>query len=223
MGEQTTFNVFDQFAGCFVPYGLLALKKTSAGAKICYSLLAQQANARGVTQLNITLVATTLGEPESSIIRYLQELEQLRLIESSRGNANAEDVRISFPRHPWLRGQALLSPVPVPVSDQSENQAHLFAVEAAPSQASSVEETATNVGAAINGSSTPKSRRRRRRYGRPRSRHTYEDCLAFVTYQKEVQGRWWLYDLDRLAEFLYFTGQQDDDVSAYLSEVKNAA
>jgi hypothetical protein len=44
MKEQ--FNVFHQFAGCFVPYGLLSLKRLSAGAKICYSLLAQEANAQ---------------------------------------------------------------------------------------------------------------------------------------------------------------------------------
>ena len=222
MKERSTFNVFHGFAGCFLPYGLLALGRLSAGAKICYSLLAQQANARGFTQLNVPLITTALGEPESGVIRYLQELEQMTLIETSRGNANAEDVRVSFPRHPWLVGVATPSHSSPPTGRQREEQPQLFAVESAPPPVALIEETATEKRAAAPAPPV-RAKRRRRRYGRPRSRHTYEDCLAFVTYQKEVQGRWWLYDLDRLAEFLYFSGQQDDDVSAYLSEVRNAA
>lgn len=221
MKEQSALNLFHQFAGCFVPYGLLALKRVSLGAKVCYSLLAQQANALGITQLNIPLVATALGEPELSIIRYLQELEQIRLIESSRGNANKEDVRISFPRHSWLTGQAALSQPLTSTDDQEGTQPQLFAVESSSPQAAEREETIASKGSVT--TSPARAKRRRRRYGRPRSRHTYEDCLAFVTYQKEVQGRWWLYDLDRLAEFLYFSGQQDDDVSNFLREVKNVA
>ncbi len=188
-------------------------------------MLAQQANARGFTQLNVPLVATALGEPETSVIRYLQELEQLTLIETSRGNANAEDVRVSFPRHPWLTARVAVPSQPSPPTDRPrEEQPQLFAVASAPPPpVAEVEEAATEKRAAALAPPPARPKRRRRRYGRPRSQHTYEDCLAFVTYQKEVQGRWWLYDLDRLAEFLYFSGQQDDDVSAYMSEVRNAA
>ncbi len=152
MKEQFTFNVFHQFAGCFVPYGLLALRRSSAGAKLCYSLLAQQANARSVTQLNIPLIATALGEPESNVIRYLQELEQQNLIESSRGNSNVEDVRISFPRHPWLMGQnsALSEPHSL-TTERGENQPRLFALESAtPQVAIVVEEPTTSENAPIN-------------------------------------------------------------------------
>lgn len=101
MKESSQFNVFHQFAGCFVPHGLLSIRNLSASAKICYALLAQQSNARGMAQLNLPLLATSIGESERLAVCYLVELEESGLIESARGNVNKEDVRISFPRHPW--------------------------------------------------------------------------------------------------------------------------
>lgn len=98
--EPLQFNVFHQFAGCFIPHGLLSKKNLSAGAKVCYALLAQQANARGATQLNLPLLAASLGESERNTVRYLVELEESGLVESARGNVNKEDVRISFPPSP---------------------------------------------------------------------------------------------------------------------------
>lgn len=220
MKEQ--FNVFHQFAGCFVPYGLLSLKRLSAGAKVCYSLLAQQANARGVTQLNLPILAAFLGESEANIIRYLIELEEARLIGSSRGNANKEDVRIFFPHYPWLVGYAEPhrdSFAPSQVSTTKDPQPRLFAVESALAQAATEGQAITDK----KPGQFSRQRRRRRWFGRPRSRHSLETCLSFITYQKEVLGRRSIYDPEGLAESIYHTGKQDDEIDDFLAEQSNAA
>lgn len=222
MKESSQFNIFYQFAGCFVPNGLLSLKNLSAGAKVCYSLLAQQANARGTTQLNLLLLASSVGESERVVVRYLIELEESGLIESARGNVNKEDVRISFSRHPWLtRNTASAQAATAILVAQSvrETQPRLFAVESAFPQDSMDEQT----GAAAKPPSSPRSKRRKRWFGRPRSRHSFETCLKFITYQKEVLGRRGIYNPEGLAESLYHTGSQDDEISEWLDEQANAA
>lgn len=198
------------------------MKNLSAGAKVCYALLAQQANARGATQLNLPLLAASVGEPERTTVRYLVELEESGLIESARGNVNKEDVRISFPHHPWLTRNASsvqtvnASPA-VPAAE--ETQPRLFAVESVLQQT-----TAEAAPDAARKSVTPsRSKRRKRWFGRPRSRHSFETCLKFVTYQKEVLGRRSIYDPDGLAESLYHTGSQDDEISDWFDEQANAA
>jgi hypothetical protein len=220
--ESSQFNVFHQFAGCFVPHGLLALKNLSAGAKLCYAVLAQQANARGVSQLNLPLLAASIGESERIAVRYLVELEESGLIESSRGNVNKEDVRISFSRHPWLTrntasAQAATA-IPV-VQSVEETQPRLFAVESAFPQPS----MEGKAGATAKPASSSRSKRRKRWFGRPRSRHSFETCLKFITYQKEVLGRRSIYDPEGLAESLYHTASQDDEISDWLDEQANAA
>ena len=65
--------------------------------------------------------------------------------------------------------------------------------------------------------------RRKRWFGRPRSRHSFETCLKFITYQKEVLGRRRIYDPEGLAESLYHTASQDDEISDWLDEQANAA
>ena len=219
--EPVHFNVFHQFAGCFVPYGLLSLKRLSAGAKLCYSMLSQQANARGATQLNLPMLAATLGEPEGNIVRYLTELEEATLIESSRGNVNKEDVRILFPRHPWLVGYAEPPRDSLITSSgdyPQESQPQLFGVESA--LARGIEKQAT---ADKKPTQSSRSRRRKRWFGRPRSRHSLETCLSFITYQREVLGRRGIYDPVGLAESIFHTGKQDDEIDDYLAEQANVA
>jgi predicted transcriptional regulator len=220
--ESSQFNVFHQFAGCFMPHGLLSIRKLSAGAKVCYAALAQQANARGMTQLNLPLLASSIGESEANVVRYLIELEEAGLIESSRGNVNKEDVRFSFPRHPWqaIRSESERAQ-PASSLDRlfNESQPQLFAVESPLTQAMEGQ-------AATNKKSSPssKSRRRKRWFGRPRSCHSLETCLRFITYQKEVLGRRGIYDPVGLAESIYHTGQQDEEVSDWVAEQEaNAA
>jgi hypothetical protein len=221
--ESSQFNVFHQFAGCFVPHGLLSIRNLSAGAKVCYAVLAQQSNARGMAQLNLPLLATSIGESERLAVRYLVELEESGLIESLRGNVNKEDVRISFPRHPWLTRNASSAQVATAISavqSVEEAQPRLFAVESAFPQPS----TEGQVGAsAKKPASSPRSKRRKRWFGRPRSRHSFETCFKFVTYQKEILGRRSIYDPEGLAESLYHTGSQDDEISDWFDEQANAA
>src|SRR5205085_234413 len=92
--KESQFNVFHQFAGCFVPHGLLSVKNLSADAKVYYAVLTQQSNACGTIQLNLPLLAASVGESERIAVRYLVELEESGLIESARGNVNKEDVRV---------------------------------------------------------------------------------------------------------------------------------
>ena len=222
MKEHSQFNVFHQFAGCFVPYGLLLLRKLSTGAKVCYAMLAQQANGRGTTQLNLPMLAVSLGESEGHIVRYLTELEESRLIESSRGNVNKEDVRISFPRHPWLTDFAHLSHnsrLSSSANTNKEAQPQLFAVESALPETSLKGQGMTDKKPAQSSG----QRRKRRWFGRPRSRHTLETCFSFITYQKEVLGRRRIYDPVGLAESIYHTGKQDDEIDDYLVEQSHAA
>ena len=217
MREQIAFNVFDQFAGCFIPHGLLSLKKLSAGAKICYSLLAQQANTRGVAQLNLPMLAVSLGETEGNIVRYLTELEEKHLIKSSRGNANKEDVRIIFQRQQWEYTESSSHPL-IPTASV-ESQPRLFAVETSTPQALPERQALDNK----KSGQAAKQRRKRRWYGRPRSRHSLEICLAFITFQKEVLGRRSIYDPEGLAESIFHTGKQDDEIEDWLTEQENAA
>jgi hypothetical protein len=159
--KESQFNVFHQFAGCFVPHGLLLMKNLSAGAKVCYAMLAQQANARGTTQLNLPLLASSVGETERVVVRYLIELEESNLIESARGNVNKEDVRISFPRHPWLTrntASAQAATALPMVQSVGETQPRLFTVETAFPQPS----TQVQTGAAAKPASSPRSKRRKR-------------------------------------------------------------
>ena len=222
MKESSQFNVFHQFAGCFVPHGLLSIRNLSAGAKICYAVLAQQSNARGIAQLNLLLLATSIGESERIAVRYLVELEESGLIESARGNVNKEDVRISFPRHPWLTrntasAQAINArPVAQPVE---ETQPQLFAIESAFPQPS----TEGQLGATAKPPSSSRSKRKKRWFGRPRSRHSFETCFKFVMYQKEVLGRRSIYDPEGLAESLHHTASQDDEIAEWVDEQANAA
>lgn len=222
MKESSQFNVFNQFAGCFVPHGLLSIRNLSAGAKICYAMLAQQSNARGMAQLNLPLLATSIGESERLAVRYLVELEELGLIESARGNVNKEDVRISFPHHPWqTRNTGLIQATTSSSAVQAvgETQPQLFAIESVfPQPATEGQADVTKKSAM-----SPRSKRKKRWFGRSRSRHSFETCLKFVTYQKEVLGRRSIYDPEGLAESLYHTASQDDEIYDWLDEQANAA
>ncbi len=156
------------------------------------------------------------------MVRYLVELEGSGLIESLRGNVNKEDVRISFQRHPWLNLNAALAQATTAVATGQpveERQPRLFAVESAFPQPSTEE----RAGVAAKSGPPTRSKRKKRWFGRPRSRHSFETCLKFITYQKDVLGRRSIYDPEGLAESLYHTSSQDDEISDWLDEQANAA
>jgi hypothetical protein len=213
-----SFNIYHHFAGVFLPSWLHSLSGVSAGAKLTYAVLAQQANSRGTTQLNFRMLEGALGESEGQLSRYLLELEGVNLIHTKRGNVNTEDVRIFFPQHGWFskagEGAGDAS-APAPTSG-AETQARLFAAEPAGAQAAVKQLSAV---------ARPASRQRKRKrwFGRPRSRHTLETCLAFITYQKEVLGRQRIYNPQGLAESIFYTGEQDDEIDDWLSDRANAA
>jgi len=108
--REILFNIYHLLAGSFVPYWLLSRREVSGGAKLAYSQLAQRANSKGVTQLHSQMAAVSLGIDEGQLARHLMELEEVGLVQVSRGNLHPEDLRIYFPRHPWLT---------VSVSDQA--------------------------------------------------------------------------------------------------------
>src|SRR4051812_31999470 len=100
--REILFNIYHLLAGSFVPYWLLSRREVSGEAKLAYSLLAQQANSKGATQLHSQMTAVSLGIDEGQLARHLIELEETGLIQVSRGNLHPEDLRIYFPPHPWL-------------------------------------------------------------------------------------------------------------------------
>ena len=99
---RANFNVYHFFAGAFVPFWLLSRQELGPGAKLTYAALAQQANSRGAVQLHFRVQAATLGEDEGQLSRHLMELEEVGLIQVSRGNVSSEDIRVFFPPHPWM-------------------------------------------------------------------------------------------------------------------------
>lgn len=214
------FNIYHHFAGAFIPSWLLSRSEISAGAKLTYSMLAQQANSSGITQLNFRMLEGALGESEGQIARYLLELERAELVYAKRGNVNTEDVRIFFPHHPWIVGSIELSPyTPISRVADRDSQPRLFAAEIATQQTAQETQTMPDT----NSASPSRQRKKKRWFGKPRSRHSFETCLSFITFQKEVLGRRRIYDPEGLAESIYFTGKQDDEIDDYLSEQKNAA
>src|SRR5256885_14060339 len=102
--RENFFNIYHLLAGSFVPYWLLSRREVSGCAKLVYSLLAQQANSRGATQLHSQMAAVALGIDEGQLARHLMEMEEAELIQVSRGNLHPEDLRIYFPRHHWMTG-----------------------------------------------------------------------------------------------------------------------
>jgi len=219
---RTNFNVYRFFAGAFVPFWLLSREEVGAGAKLTYAMLAQQANSRGSTQLHFQVQASALGEDEGQLARYLMELEEVGLIEVSRGNVNQEDIRVFFPHHEWMAG---LEPSPQEGRIQRpaiESAAPARLVPASPASAQKPLPLTRPVTAEPQASSRDGRGRRKRR--RPQSKHVFEVCLQFVTYQKEVLQHDHIWNSTGLARHLHLSGEQDDEIDAWITEqASNAA
>jgi hypothetical protein len=227
MKEQ--FNIFHFLAGAFVPAWLLSRSEISPGAKLAYTLLAQQANSRGVVQVNFQMTEAALGEHDGRLARYLIELERCGLIQSSRGNVQMEDIRIYFLPHRWMSGL-------VAIRDESANAVDVISEQqGTPAAARPVlrevkeEKPPAEVQQAslptITGDTRSERRKRkgRRRWGRPRSKHSYEICHRFAVYNVEVLKSKTIYDLDGFTDYLHRTGEQDAEIDEWLSEQANAA
>jgi hypothetical protein len=214
---RANFNVYHFFAGAFVPFWLLSRQEIGSGAKLTYALLAQQANSRGAVQLNFRVQAVALGEDEGQLSRHLMELEEVGLIQVSRGNVSSEDIRVFFPPHPWMTGldQPPQAVAPQPAGPEAAISPRLFLEGAPPAHASLLPPRPASGGEPRQG-----GRGRRRGKGRrqPQSKHSFEDCLQFVTYQKEVLGHDHIWNVTGLARHLHLSGEQDEEIDAYLAE-----
>ena len=214
---KANFNVYHFFAGAFVPFWLLSRQEISPGAKLTYAALAQQANSCGAVQLHFRVQAAALGEDEGQLSRHLMELEEVGLIQVSRGNVSSEDIRVFFPPHPWMAGldqppQAITPQTP---TSEAAIPARLFPEAATPPPASLLAERPV-----VGAEARPGGRGRRRGKGRrqPQSKHSFEVCLQFVTYQKEVLGHDHIWNATGLARHLHLSGEQDEEIDAYLAE-----
>jgi len=217
------FNVYHFFAGAFVPFWLLSRQELGPGAKLTYAALAQQANSRGAVQLHFRVQATALGEDEGQLSRYLMELEEIGLIQVSRGNVSKEDIRVYFPPHPWMAGmeQPPQGDALRPAASEATTPARLL------EEAASAQTSLLPVQPAAEAEARSGSRGRRRGRGsrrQPQSKHAFEVCLRFVTYQKEVLHHDHIWNVTGLARHLHLSGEQDDEIDAWLSEqASNAA
>jgi hypothetical protein len=211
------YNVYHFFAGAFVPFWLLSRQEVGAGAKLTYAALAQQANSSGAVQLHFQVQAAALGEDEGQLSRHLMELEEVGLIQISRGNVSPEDIRVFFPRHEWMIGleQPPQGGTLQPTVPETAAPARLFP-EAAPSAQTSLlpARPASVVDARPNGRGKRRGRGRRQ----PQSKHSFEVCLQFVTYQKEVLHHDHIWNATGLARHLHLSGEQDDEIDAWLSD-----
>lgn len=214
---KANFNVYHFFAGAFVPFWLLSRQEVGPGAKLTYAAMAQQANSRGAVQLHFRVQAAALGEDDGQLSQHLMELEEVGLIQVSRGNVSQEDIRVFFPLHPWMTGLEHLQVVtPQPAPAEAAPPPQLFP-EAAPQAHTSLLPPRPPAGAEAR---PPGGRGRRRGRGRrqPQSKHSFEVCLRFVTYQKEVLHHDHIWNVTGLARHLHLSGEQDDEIDVWLSD-----
>jgi hypothetical protein len=224
--RENFFNIYHYLAGPFVPYWLLSRREISGGAKLAYSLLAQQANSRGATQLHSQMTAITLGIDEGQLARHLMELEETGLIQVSRGNLHPEDLRVYFPRHHWIAG---LKGDQTDPSSSSKYQgsslsSRLFPREAKAEEVGSTgseQPTLPHISPEVR--SQTRRRRNRRRSGKPRSRHTRDICYQFALYNVEVLGSKTIYDLEGFTDYLHRTGDQDSEIDEWLARELHVA
>jgi hypothetical protein len=214
---KANFNVYHFFAGAFVPFWLLSRQEISPGAKLTYAALAQQANSRGAVQLHFRVQAAALGEDEGQLSRHLMELEEVGLIHVSGGNVSSEDIRVFFPPHPWMAGleQPPRAVAPQPITAEAATPPRLFPEATSPAHASLLPQRPS-----IGAEARPNGRGRRRGKGRrqPQSKHPFEVCLQFVMYQKEVLGHDHIWNATGLARHIHLSGEQDEEIDAYLAE-----
>jgi hypothetical protein len=213
---KANFNVYHFFAGAFIPFWLLSRQEIGPGAKLTYAALAQQANSRGAVQLHFRVQAAALGEDEGQLSRHLMELEEVGLIQVSRGNVSSEDIRVFFPPHPWMAGieQQTQAVAPQPATSEAATPPRLFP-EAAPQAHTSFQPQRP---AAAEVRSNGRGRRRGKGRRQPQSKHSFEVCLQFVTYQKEVLGHDHIWNVTGLARHIHLSGEQDEEIDAYLAE-----
>jgi hypothetical protein len=66
--------------------------------------------------------------------------------------------------------------------------------------------------------SNGRGRRRGRGRRQPQSKHTFEVCLRFVSYQKEVLRHDHIWNVTGLARHVHLSGEQDHEIDAWIAE-----
>ena len=107
-------NPWKLFVGSFIPNWLLARREISAGAKLCYSRLAQYSGHKAVAYPKQSTLAVELGVDERTARRYLSELEGYSLIETEQRGLT-ESNEYFFLEHPWMHNGN-----PPPVLDRTD-------------------------------------------------------------------------------------------------------
>ena len=166
--------------------------------------------------------AAALGEDEGELSRHLMELEEVGLIRVSRGNVSTEDIRVFFPPHPWIAG------IEQPSQGGSSQIARSEAAppsrlpqDAAPLTQTSLLPASPTAG--VEARPNGRGRRRGRSRRPPQSKHAFEVCLQFVTYQKEVLRHDHIWNVTGLARHVHLSGEQDDEVDVWLAERSTSA
>lgn len=207
------FNIYRYFAGAFVPYWLLSRQEIGAGAKLAYAALAQQANSCGAVQVHFQMQASALGDDEGQLARHLTELEEVGLIQVSRGNVHQEDIRVFFPRHEWMAGleQPSQGGALQPAVIGTATPPRLLSEDTSTAQTSLLP---AHSAASLDGRTGGRGKRRGRGRRQPQSKHAFEVCLRFVTYQKEVLHHDHIWSVMGLSRHLHLSGEQDDEIDA---------
>jgi hypothetical protein len=84
-----------------VPNWLLERHELSAGAKLCYARLIQHAGHKGVAWPRQWTLGEELGTNDRQVRRWIEELEQLELIEVEREEYGGIN-HYFFLKHPWM-------------------------------------------------------------------------------------------------------------------------
>jgi hypothetical protein len=157
------------------------------------------------------------------LARHLTELEEVGLIQVSRGNVHQEDIRVFFPRHEWMAGleQPPQSGALQPTATVTAAPPRLLSEAASSAQTSLLPAPPA---ASLDNRAGGRGKRRGRGRRQPQSKHSFEVCLRFVTYQKEVLHHDHIWSVMGLSRHLYLSGEQDDEIDAWLAEqASNAA
>ncbi len=85
--------------GVFIPLWLITRPDIGHGAKLLYVWLAQKAGVKGVAHAVVPALAIELGDDESQIYRYLNELESRGFVEIRRHGEGDVILHCAFPAY----------------------------------------------------------------------------------------------------------------------------
>lgn len=109
------YNPYRLWEGTWIPTWLLIRSEVSPGAKLVFGRLCRYAGEEGTACPSQTTLSMEIGMHRASVIRFLQELEELKLIE---GRTEGRRRRYTFLSHPWMRSDVSQEVTQPTVSEQ---------------------------------------------------------------------------------------------------------